>query len=131
VGGYYGQEVENFTIKESIADKIEEELLTVFSLPSLKEKVEYLLNVEYGKVLPEIADSSYESIVIAKEDIIFGSKGHLDRVMKKDLDFYSDRNYSGIRGIVKKAGDKWRVIDGYHRIFSTKFPRVKVLLAAK
>jgi hypothetical protein len=130
-GGYYGQEVGDVTIKESIADKIEEELLTVFSLPSLKEKIEYLLKVEYGKILPEISDSNYESIVIDKDDIIFGVENHLNKVMKKDLDFYSDKNYNGIRGIVKKSGDKWRVIDGYHRIFSTKFPRVKVLVAKK
>jgi len=126
-GGYYGQEVGDVTIKESIADKIEEELWIVFSLPTLKEKIEYLLKVEYGKILPEIADSNYESIVIDKDDIIFGVENHLKKVMKKDLDFYSDKNYNGIRGIVKKSGDKWRVIDGYHRIFSTKFPRVKVL----
>jgi hypothetical protein len=126
-GGYYGQEVGDVTIKESIADKIEEELWIVFSLPSLKEKIEYLLKVEYGKILPEIADANYESIVIDKDDIIFGVEKHLKKVMKKDLDFYSDKKYNGIRGIVKKSGDKWRVIDGYHRIFSTKFPRVKVL----
>jgi hypothetical protein len=126
-GGYYGQEVGDVTIKESIADKIEEELWIVFSLPTLKEKIEYLLKVEYGKILPEIADSNYESIVIDKDDIIFGVEKHLKKVMKKDLDFYSDKKYNGIRGIVKKSGDKWRVIDGYHRIFSTKFPRVKVL----
>jgi hypothetical protein len=130
-GGYYGQEVNDVTIKESIANKIEEELMTVFSLPSLKEKIEYLLKVEYGKILPEITDSNYESITIDKDDIIFGTEKHLDKVMKKDLDFYSDKNYNGIRGIVKKSGDKWRVIDGYHRIFSTKFPRVKVLVATK
>lgn len=130
-GGYYGQEVGDVTIKESIADKIEEELLTVFSLPSLKEKIEYLLKLEYGKILPEIADSSYESIVIDKDDVIFGVEKHLKKVMKKDLDFYSDKNYNSIRGIVKKSGDKWQVIDGYHRIFSTKFPRVKVLVAKK
>jgi hypothetical protein len=130
-GGYYGQEVGDVTIKESIADKIEEELLTVFSLPSLKEKIEYLLKLEYGKILPEIVDSSYESIVIDKDDVIFGVEKHLKKVMKKDLDFYSDKNYNSIRGIVKKSGDKWQVIDGYHRIFSTKFPRVKVLVAKK
>lgn len=130
-GGYYGQEVNDVRIKESIADKIEEELCVVFSLPSLKEKIEYLLKVEYGKILPEITDSNYESITIDKDDIIFGTEKHLDKVMKKDLDFYSDKNYNGIRGIVKKSGDKWRVIDGYHRIFSTKFPRVKVLVATK
>jgi len=128
-GGYYGQEVGDVKIKESIADKIEEELLTVFSLPSLKEKIEYLLKVEYGKILPEIVDSTYEYIVIDKDDIIFGVEKHLNKVMKKDLDFYSDKNYNGIRGIVVKSGDKWRVIDGYHRIFSTKWPKVKVLVA--
>jgi hypothetical protein len=130
-GGYYGQEVGDIKIKESIADKIEEELLTVFSLPSLKEKIEYLLKVEYGKILPEITDSTYEYIVIDKDEIIFGVEKHLNKVMKKDLDFYSDKNYNGIRGIVKKSGDKWRVIDGYHRIFSTKWPKVKVLVATK
>ena len=130
-GGYYGQEAGNVTIKESIADKIDEELWTVFSLPSLKEKIEYLLNVEYGKVLPELSNCNYESIVIDKDDIVFGVEKHLNKVMKKDLDFYSDKNYSGIRGIVVKSGDKWRIVDGYHRIFTTKWPKLKVLAATK
>lgn len=130
-GGYYGQEAGNVTIKETIADKIDEELWTVFSLPSLKEKIEYLLNVEYGKVLPELSNCNYESIVIDKDDVIFGVEKHLNKVMKKDLDFYSDKNYSGIRGIVVKSGDKWRIVDGYHRIFTTKWPRLKVLAATK
>lgn len=128
-GGYYGQEIGDITIKESIADEIEKEFWNVFALNSLKEKVEYLLKLEYGKILPELSNSNYESMVIDKSDIIFGSKGHINQVSKKDLDFYSDRNYSGIRGIVIKSGDKWRVIDGYHRIFTTKFPRIKVLVA--
>ena len=130
-GGYYGQETGDVTIKESIADKIEEELLIVFALPTLKEKIEYLLKVEYGKVLPDLSNCSYEFIVIDKDDIIFGTEKHLDKVMKKDLDFYSDKNYSGLRGIVVKSGDKWRIVDGYHRIFTTKFPRLKVLVATK
>ena len=130
-GGYYGQEAGNVTIKETIADKIDEELWIVFSLPSLKEKIEYLLNVEYGKILPELSNCNYESIVIDKDDVVFGVEKHLNKVMKKDLDFYSDKNYSGIRGIVVKSGDKWRIVDGYHRIFTTKFPRLKVLVATK
>jgi hypothetical protein len=129
--GYYGQETGDVKIKESIADKIEEELMTVFSLPSLKEKIEYLLNVEYGKVLTELSNCSYESIVIDKDDVLFGVEKHLNKVMKKDLDFYSDKNYSGIRGIVVKSGDKWRIVDGYHRIFTTKWPKLKVLAATK
>lgn len=128
-GGYYGQEIGDVTIRESVADKIEAELWTVFNLPTLKEKVEYLLKAEYGKVLPDLASCRYESIAIDKSDIVFGAEKHLEKVKKKKLDFYSDKSYSGIRGIVVKSGDKWRVIDGYHRIFSTKFPRVKVLAA--
>lgn len=130
-GGYYGQEVNDVRIKESIADKIDEELWTVFSLPSLKEKIEYLLKVEYGKILPELSNCNYESIVIDKDDVVFGVENHLNKVMKKDLDFYSDKNYSGIRGIVVKSGDKWRIVDGYHRIFTTKWPKLKVLAATK
>ena len=130
-GGYYGQEVNDVRIKESIADKIEEELLIVFSLPSLKEKIEYLLKVEYGKILTELSNCNYESIVIDKDDVVFGVEKHLNKVMKKDLDFYADKNYNGIRGIVVKSGDKWRIVDGYHRIFTTKWPKLKVLAATK
>lgn len=128
IGGYYGEEIGDITIKGPISDEIEKEFWNVFALNSLKEKVEYLLKLEYGKILPELSNSNYESMVIDKSDIIFGSKGHINQVSKKNLDFYSDRNYSGIRGIVIKSGDKWRVIDGYHRIFTTKFPRIKVLV---
>ena len=129
--GYYGQEAGDVKIKESVADKIEEELYIVFSLPSLKEKIEYLLKIEYGKVLPELSNCSYESITIDKDDVVFGTEKHLGKVMKKDLDFYSDKNYNGIRGIVVKSGEKWRIIDGYHRIFTTKWPKLKVLSATK
>ena len=40
----------------------------------------------------------------------------------------ADKNYSGIRGILKKDGLQWKVIDGYHRLSKTENKMVKVLI---
>ena len=128
-GGYYGEEIQEVCMKESVADEIEELMLKAFSLNTLIDKVELLLEIEYGRVLPELKGCSYEYETIDISDIIFGSEGHLGKVKKKSLDFYKDSAYSGIRGIVKRSGGKLRVIDGYHRISTTKFPKARVLVA--
>lgn len=128
-GGYYGQEIEAVYLKEHLADEIEDLMHQAFALGTLKEKVEFLLKLEYGKVLPELKGCRYEYETIEISEVIFGSEGHLKQVKKKALDFYSDRSYRGIRGIVKRSGGKLRVIDGYHRICTTKFPKAMVLVA--
>jgi len=128
-GGYYGQEIGPVYLKEHIADEIEDLMHEAFALGTLKEKVEFLLKLEYGKVLPELKGCRYEYETIEISEVIFGSEGHLNRVKNKALDFYSDRSYRGIRGIVKRSGEKLRVIDGYHRISTTKFPKAMVLVA--
>jgi hypothetical protein len=133
MSGYYGQEIEEVKINSIIASKLEEDMLHAFSLATLTEKVEFLLKLEYGKILPELNGCRYEYEVIDMENLIFGSKNHHSKVKSKELDFYSDRGYKGIRGIVKKVenSNKLKVIDGYHRLSSTKFPKAKVIVAYK
>ena len=128
-GGYYGEEIESVRLKDSLAEEIEDQMMKAFALGTLKEKVEFLLELEYGKVLSELKGCRYEYETIEIADIIFGSEGHLKQVKKKALDFYADRQYRGIRGIVKRSGGKLKVIDGYHRISTTKFPKAMVLVA--
>ena len=130
-GGYYGQEIEGVFLSQNIASKIEEELNIAFSIDDLSGRVEYLLGLEYGSLLPDLEHCQYEIIEVDKSDINLGSIEHHSKVKKKDLDFYSDRNYKGIRGVVTFSRDKYRLIDGYHRVHTTAGHKVKVLKAFK
>lgn len=126
---YYGEEVDSVTLCKSVAEKIENQLDKVLFIDDLSKRTEYLLNLEYGYILPQLIGKNYKLETIKKEDIIFGSDGHYRKIQTEDLEHYSDKNYSNIRGVVTQKDDKYKLIDGYHRCFSTKKTDVLVLKA--
>lgn len=126
---YYGEEVDSITLWKSVAEKIENQLDEALFIDDLSKRTEYLLNLEYGYILPELIGKNYKLETIKKEDIIFGSDGHYRKIQTEDLEHYSDKNYSNIRGVVSQKDDKYKLIDGYHRCFSTKKTDVLVLKA--
>jgi hypothetical protein len=117
--GYYGQEIDTIKINNDIYIDFNSKLEIAFSL-GLKERIEYILELEYGYILPELRDKNYELIKIKKNDIIFSNESHLEKVSQKFLEYYSDVNYSGIKAIVIKKSNKYKLVDGYHRCFSSK-----------
>lgn len=125
--GYYGQEIESININKELSQEIKQDIDNVFNIDDLTKRIEYLLNLEYGYLLPELKGCKYNLVNIDKNDIIFGSQDHLNNLEK--LEYYNDLNYNNIRGIVIKNDNKWRLIDGYHRVFSTNQKSVKVLNA--
>jgi hypothetical protein len=129
--GYYGEEIETVVLEPSFCEILENEIQKALSVDGLKKRIEYLLTIEYGSVLKKLENCNYEVIDVDKSDILFGSKAHSNKVSKKTLNHYSDRNYKGIRGIVLEEEDKFRLIDGYHRIYSTSGHKVKVIKAKR
>ena len=127
-GGYYGQEIDEVILIEDMVLKINSQLERAFQIDNLSERVEYLLTIENGFILDDIKDKKYHISVIDIDDIIFSNTEHKRKVVIEELEHYSDRNYSGIRGIVKKDGIKWKLIDGYHRLSKTENKLVKVLV---
>lgn len=128
-GGYYGQEIGSVKLDSTYADKLSQKINESIVIDNIKNRVEYLLNLEYGYILPELLDKDYRVITINKSDIVFGNEKHLKNVSTKDLDFYSDTNYDGIRGVVTKKDGKYKVIDGYHRLSKTSKKSVMVIEA--
>ena len=127
-GGYYGQEIDEVVLIEDMVLKINSELEMAFQIDNLSERVEYLLTIENGFILDDIKDKRYHISVIDIDDINFSNTEHKRKVVIEELEHYSDRNYSGIRGIVKKDGIKFKLIDGYHRLSKTENKLVKVLV---
>jgi hypothetical protein len=127
--GYYGQELDGVFLQSRIASKLEEQIKYALSIDTIRGRIEYLLYLEYGSILPILENCEYEVKVIDKSDIKFGSEKHLKNVSKEDLHHYNDKNYDGIRGIVKFQGGILKLIDGYHRVYSTNGKNVKMLIA--
>ena len=131
--GYYGEEIEDVKFLDEVASILQDQINLALSINSFTERMEYLLILEYGNVLPELEDCLYEIIQVKKEDLILGSESNIksvkDEMLINGLKHYSD--YNGIKGIVIPNGDKFRVIDGYHRIFVNKDNYPKVIIAKK
>lgn len=129
-GGYYGQEVSEVVFTEDMVQKLNTQLEKAFEIDNLDERIEYLLELENGFILDEIKDKKYTVSIIDIDDIIFSNPEHKSRVLIEELEHYSDRNYKGIRGIVKKDDKKFKLIDGYHRLSKTENKLVKVLVVS-
>jgi hypothetical protein len=129
--GYYGQEIGEVTIEPELSIKIDTEVNNALEILDLQKRIEYLLTIEYGGVLPELKNCKWEEIEIDSDKIYYGNTRHRDNVLSKELDYYSDSQYKGIRGIVINKFGGYQVIDGYHRCLSTKLSTVKVLRASK
>ena len=126
--GYYGEEIESVTIENKLAIKLQELIKESFSIKEKNKIIEFLIKLEYGKLLPEMIGKKYREITIDKSDIVFGSKINLIKTKLSNLDHYSDDNYNNIRGIVIKRSDgKYRLIDGYNRCYATDKNKVSLL----
>lgn len=125
--GFYTQIIKEVSIKEDLFRKIENEISSI-QLKKLSEKIKFLLNLEYGFLPQSLSESNFEIIKINKNDIDWKktNANHLQNIQR--FNYYED--YSLIRGIVKKEGKKFTIIDGYNRINSVRFLRkFKVFLA--
>lgn len=130
-GGYYGQEIDDIILEDFVASKIEKQLEEAFEINDLTKRIEYLLKLEYGYILPELKDCKYEVDTVLRDKIIFGSKNQHKKVATEKLSHYSDKNYDSYRGIVIPKDDEYRLIDGYHRCFASENMRVEVIKAIK
>jgi len=128
-GGYYGQEIDNIILEDSIARKLEEQIDEALSIIELTTRVEYLLNLEYGHILPSLQNCQYSVETIERDKIIFGNDNHYKKINLKNIEHYSDNNYSSIRGIVLKKDQEYRLIDGYHRCSSTNNKTIQLIVA--
>jgi hypothetical protein len=128
-GGYYGQEIDDIILEDSVAGKIENELDKAFDIIDLTSRIEYLLKLEYGEILPALQDRKYSIETVERDSIIFGSDDHYRKVNTKSLDHYSDKNYTGIRGIALVKDGRFRLIDGYHRSSTSENIKIQLLIA--
>jgi len=116
--GYYGEECTVFP-NEDVVSELASSLLSLAAQKSLKGKIKLVLKYEYGYILDEVESANswtLESIKI--QDVIMGALHHYKKLDRSIVHRY--KNYDLPRCVVMKRGEKFAIIDGYHRLHSAK-----------
>jgi len=108
-GGYYGEEIAGifFDNAEKAFDEVQ-----MLSLMKDSGKIEHVLELEYGRKLDSVLNKTWEIDYVSFDDLFFGAEYH--KTNKKIVDCYANREFP--KAIVLRDQDKYRVVDGYHRL---------------
>jgi hypothetical protein len=124
--GYYGQEIDN--VKLNNAEKVQNNIDQFLALDTCQKKIEFLLLFEYGYLIDKVKNLTWIELTINKNGIYL-----LDNVMKKvdrdTVEKYKEYPYYKCIVIVdgEKFGEKYRLIDGYHRFVASNDKEIIVL----
>lgn len=125
--GYYGEEIEGANFSDE--EKMFSEILKIQRLKSLKSKIEFILNTEYGYILDCLKGCKYKIQTIKKSDVQLNNKNYYNKI---DKDAYpSDWNEEGLPiGIYTgTSSGGYRIIDGYHRFVANKNSEIRAIVA--
>lgn len=117
-GGYYGEELGEVKLNPEVADSLSRLLLSLNDA-SDNDIVETALQVEYGFVLSSLRDKTWTVERVLLSNVDLGNKNHAEDLDEKRVTSYR-LNKKIVSALVLKIGDKYRVIDGYHRITAAK-----------
>ena len=122
---YYSEEVSAICIKKDIAKKIDLSLNQICNLSDDK-KIEFILLMEHGRLLPSVTKKTWVIDAINSENLIFSNKALLEKCVNSDLTYL--KSYNLPRGLCVKEKHKYRVIDGYHRLSPYNNKKKSVLI---
>jgi hypothetical protein len=125
--GYYGDELNSGKINQPLFNQICSQIGEVINFDKLKDKINYVLSLEYGHLLEELIDKEYEIITVSKSDLVFGQDKHYNKVLIEDKRYYNDYPNHIPHGICHFKNGKWRVIDGYHRLSNYRANNVRII----
>lgn len=116
--GYYNEIQPHSNLTYDTKQTLISQITTIIELPSVREKVFYVLDLEYGYLADIIKDAkTFEVVNVNKNEIVLPNQTYSRRLDKKAIEKYADRELP--IGIYLQDGDSYRVCDGYHR--STAF----------
>lgn len=125
VGGYYGDEINGVYLYDNINNSIHKKIAGLKDLSDI-DKVKYILNLEYGYLLKDVENAKEIKIVDINIDESFLSQEEYFKKVDISGDWYGEK-FNLPRGIFLMNGDKFRLIDGYHRVVKAKSVGIKIV----
>lgn len=124
-GGYYGQEIGE--IKFSNGEELKKALNMYIHLKTDSMRVEFILDLEYGKVLPELVDLDW-AVKDYPLDMVKYNPDNYEKTLNHNL-AYLDLESKLPNGIIVRTENKLtddnapsfvKLVDGYHRLARAK-----------
>jgi len=113
--GYYGEEFDGVVLDESIFSPFLNNLITILSFNTSAAKIESLLKLEYGEVLPQFKDLDWELENVALNKIKF-LQHQLDIAKKENAETPYPLDAITQPVLCLEHGDSYKLADGYHRL---------------
>jgi len=120
--GYYGEEIQSIHLKNELFDTIYNQIVECLGLQSLRDKIEYILKLEYGYLLDILSDGSYSVQNVDISNIVFGQIKH------KEKSKIEKCGNTIIKGVCRLIDKKYHVIDGYHRLSQNLDKKVMIIV---
>lgn len=116
-GGYYGEEVYGVYFENE--EKIFDAYQYLLTLNTNIEKIQYCLSLEYGYLINCVESASTADIIeVSTKQIYTPQMEYFKRVDQNVIDEYKNR-YLPI-AVCIKDGERYKLIDGYHRFVANK-----------
>ncbi|RDJ35190.1 MAG: hypothetical protein DWQ19_10220 [Crenarchaeota archaeon] len=122
--GYYGEEISGCQFRWG--ELVDKQIETALNFKTNRAKIEYILKLEYGHLLPEVQGKRWLIKKVDKNDVVFGQKLYHEKLDQSVIEKYQD--YPFPRGICLFQDGKYRIIDGYHRLAAGE-DKVKIIWA--
>lgn len=115
--GYYGEEINGVFFENE--EKVVSDFNKLITLKNDIDKIKYVLELEYGYVI-ESVDGCHNAMVTNCDPklVIAPQQEYYHRLEKDVVESYKD--YKIPCAVCKKNGDKYLIIDGYHRVAANK-----------
>ena len=116
-GGYYGEEVHGVYFEDE--EKIVNAYREVLALNTDVEKIKYCLRLEYGYLIDCVESATLANLITTPpNDIRLPQMEYFKKVDKNVIEEYKNRNLPV--AVCVRDGNKYRLIDGYHRFVANK-----------
>lgn len=116
-GGYYGEEVEGVYFEDE--EKIFNAYYEMLTLNTVLEKIQYCLKLEYGYLIDCVESATSAAIIeVSPDNIRPPQKEYFVKVDKNVIEEYKDRKLP--IAVCVRDGNRYRLIDGYHRFVANK-----------
>ena len=115
--GYYGEEIDGAFFGNE--KKVINEFDNLISLASDADKIKYILELEYGYVIESIENCHNISVISCDPKLVVTPQQEYYHRLEKDV-VESYKDYKIPCAVCKKSGDKYLIIDGYHRVAANK-----------
>lgn len=116
-GGYYGEEVDGVYFDNE--EKIYNAYYEMLALRTDLEKIKYCLKLEYNYLLDCVEAVDYADIItVSTNDIRLPQTEYFIKLSNNVIEEYKNRKLPV--AVCIRDGDKYRLIDGYHRFVANK-----------